>query len=163
MKTDFFLESYKNFLVNTIQENFLKTNELRIVTQSLMPHQVFTIFSHLSQVFPLHDQFKSYFKVAHGLIHYWENQSLNPLDQQAFSDLQEKGWLDHEDKLTWYRNRTLNDEHVDQLLILLVGLDHTTDKGGLSDFFICDDEKIWLSLDKQYQTWLTAAFEDLDV
>ena len=26
MKTDFFLESYKNFLVNTIQENFLKTD-----------------------------------------------------------------------------------------------------------------------------------------
>lgn len=163
MKTDFFLESYKNFLVNTIQENLLKTNELRIVTQSLMPHQVFTIFSHLSQVFPLHDRFKSYFKVAHGLIHYWENQSLNPLDQQAFYDLQEKGWLDHEDKLTWYRNRTLSDEHVDQLLIFLVGLDHTTDKGGLSDFFICDDEKIWLSLDKQYQTWLTAAFEDVDI
>lgn len=163
MKNDFFLESYKNFLVSTIQKNLLKTNELRIVTQSLMPHQVFAIFSHLSQVLPLHDQFKSYFKVAHGLIHYWENQNLNSADQQAFSDLQAKDWLDHEDKLTWYRNRTLNDENVDQLLILLVGLDHTTDKGGLSDFFICDDEQIWLSLDKQYQTWLTTAFEDLNI
>ncbi|WP_180177282.1 ATP-binding protein [Acinetobacter sp. YH12039] len=163
MNNDFFLESYQNFLVNTIQENLLQTNELRIVTQSLMPHQVFTIFTHLNQVLPLSDQFKNYFKVAHGLIQYWENQDLNSLDQQAFSDLAKNNWLDYEDKLTWYRNRTLNDEQVDQLLILLVGLDHTTDKGGLSDFFICDDEKIWLSLDKKYQTWLTTAFESIDI
>lgn len=163
MKNDFFLESYQNFLVNTIQENLLKTNELRIVTQSLMPHQVLTIFTHLSQTFPFHNQFKSYFKVAHGLIQYWENQKLSSLDQQAFSELEKNDWLDYEDKLTWYRNRTLNDEQVDQLLILLVGLDHTTDKGGLSDFFICDDEKIWLSLDKQYQTWLIKAFGSLDI
>lgn len=160
---DFFLNTYQDYLYNTIQDNFDKTNELRIVIQSLMPNQVLSIFSHIKENLSQDSTFKSYLKVAKGLTLYWEKQTLNDVDKRAVEKLKQNSWIDYEDQLTWYRNRTLKDENSAKLLILLAGLDHTTDKGGLSDFFICDDEKVWLSLNNSHHIWLSSAFEQFGI
>lgn len=160
---DFYLNSYQNYLNNLINDNLNKTNELRIVIQSLMPNQVLSIFSYISENLSREKTFKSYLKVAKGLVSYWNKQPLNNLDHLALKKLEQNDWIDYKDQLTWYRNRTLKDENTDKLLILLAGLDHTTDKGGLSDFFICDDEKIWLSLKNNHLSWISSAFNQVGI
>ena len=163
LSSELFLSAYTEYLQEVIDKSLHHSNETRIITQSLMPEQVLAIFENLSTIYPQNDHFRSYFKVAHGLVSHWNSLSLTSNEQQAFDILRKNLWIDEDDKLTWYRNRTSIDENVEKLLVLLVGIDHTTDKGGLADFFVCTSDKVWRSLNNNYLIWLRdiAAKEDL--
>lgn len=163
LSSELFLSAYTDYLQEIIDKSLNHASETRVITQSLMPSQVLAIFEHLSLIYPKTDGFTSYFRVAHGLVSHWKSLSLTSNDQQAFDKLKENLWLDEDDKLTWYRNRTSIDENVEKLLVLLVGIDHTTDKGGLADFFVCSSDKVWRSLNNDYIIWLRkiASKEDL--
>ncbi|WP_230657544.1 ATP-binding protein [Psychrobacter sp. I-STPA10] len=156
---DLFISAYSDYLQSIIDKSFIDTNEIRIITQSLMPTHVLAIFEQLTAT-NLVSQCRSYMRVAHGLVQHWDTLNLNSDEKHAVNQLREHLWLDEEDKLTWYRNKTAVDEGVQKLLILLVGLDHTTDKGGLADFFVCKDNKVWHSLGNSYQDWLTKIASD---
>ena len=158
--TELFLSSYKTYLITTIDSSFRQTDEVRIISQSMMPSQVLAIFLTIQERYPLTQSFKSYLKVASGLINHRQTLNLDALEKEALASLEANGWLDKEDKLTWYRNRTTYDEQVDKLLIFLVGIDYTTDKGGLADFFVVNDEKIWDSVGANYKIWLKKAIEE---
>ena len=157
---ELFLSSYQNYLTLTIESSFQQTDEVRIISQSMMPSDVLAIFLFIQQSYPHSEQLKSYLKVASGLIKHWETLSLDIADKEALVQLEANGWLDREDKLTWFRNRTTKDENVEKLLIFLVGIDYTTDKGGLADFFVVNDEKIWDSIGGNYKLWLKQAIEE---
>jgi DNA phosphorothioation-dependent restriction protein DptH len=75
----------------------------------------------------------------------------------------ERRWIDEEDRLTWYRNRTTGDEGVDGLVVVLVGLNHATDQGGLADFHRVDESRIWQKMGQGFVPWLQRINERLDL
>ena len=115
LSSELFLSAYTDYLQEIIDKSLNHASETRVITQSLMPSQVLAIFEHLSLIYPKTDGFTSYFRVAHGLVSHWKSLSLTSNDQQAFDKLKENLWLDEDDKLTWYRNRTSIDENVEKL------------------------------------------------
>ena len=150
------------------------TKEARFIVQSLAPGEVFQLFSKLDEFRLAQEQkqnIKSYFRVATKLWEEWlKHETSHSLDTQ----LQELGglssdgqrlWIDEEDKLTWYRNRTVSDEAegADALLIVLVGLNHATDQGGLSDFHKVDDQNLWQEMGKTFMPWLDKINFKLDM
>lgn len=159
LSSELFLSAYTDYLQETIDNSLTNSGETRIVTQSLMPNQVLSIFEKITDLYPA-SVCASYLRVAHGLIQHWQTLKLDSNNQEAFIRLRNNSWLDEEDKLTWYRNRTIVDEEVEKLLVLLVGIDHTTDKGGLADFFVCTSSKVWHSLGGNYHQWLERITED---
>lgn len=158
-----FLSAYGNYLDTVINKSLNQADEVRIISQSMMPSYVWAIFTQLNSQYPNTEKQKIYLKVASGLIKHWQTLKLEDFEQRALSNLHAQGWLDDEDKLTWYRNRTILDEKTDKLIIFLVGLDYTTDKGGLADFFVLNDTKIWDFLGNNYKNWLKEIFDELGI
>ena len=159
LSSKLFLSAYTDYLKDTIDNSLIHAGETRIITQSLMPNQALSIFEKITTSYPA-SVCGSYLRVAHGLVKHWQSLKLNSNDMEAFTRLRLNSWLDEEDKLTWYRNRTTVDEGVERLLVLLVGIDHTTDKGGLADFFVCTSNKVWDSLEGNYNKWLKETAEN---
>lgn len=157
--SELFLTSYQTYLKTIIDNSLQQSEEVRIISQSMMPSHVLAIFLHIQALYGQLSQIKSYLKVANGLIEHWQTLNLDEVDSEALNSLEANGWLDKEDKLTWYRNRTTKDENVEKLLIFLVGIDYTTDKGGLADFFVVNDDKIWESVGSNYKLWLKIAID----
>jgi DNA phosphorothioation-dependent restriction protein DptH len=157
-----FVKSLVSYLKNAlISDNHA---ESRFILQSLGPDDVFDLFRSLDS-FALElkktQSVKCYFRVASKLWDEWckKPNSENVLRQKmelygAAGPNGELQWIDHEDKLTWYRNRTVNDEGCENLIIILVGTDHATDKGGLSDFHKVDEARIWQELNQSFVPWL---------
>lgn len=154
-----FLASYQSYLKTIIDNSLQQSNEVRIISQSMMPNHVLAIFLHIQAMYGHSPQMKTYLKVANGLIEHWQTLNLDERDTEALEALETHNWLDREDKLTWYRNRTTKDENVEKLLIFLEGIEYTTDKGGLADFFVVSDDKIWESIGSNYKLWLKTAIE----
>ncbi|WXG55015.1 MAG: hypothetical protein RNU03_10210 [Candidatus Sedimenticola sp. (ex Thyasira tokunagai)] len=72
-------------------------------------------------------------------------------------------WIDEEDRLTWYRNRTTRDEGVDGLVVVLVGLNHATDQGGLADFHRVDETRVWRDMGESFVPWMERINKRLDL
>ncbi|MEH6626566.1 MAG: ATP-binding protein [Motiliproteus sp.] len=171
----------KNIYLNTLVEYiFLQWKsaydrdndffESRIIVHSLPPEQALKLFLMLdkrvlSEVGGA--PHKNYFRVSTGLYEAWVSD-----DSSVLSDFSEKeeidldtvnSWIDTEDQLTWYRNRTCKQEGVASLFVLLVGLEYATDQGGLSDFYIVTPETIWRDMDKGFNLWVTSLLKGLGV
>lgn len=173
-----------NLFVKTL-DNYLKkqwretqghesgSREARFIVQSMGPSEVFELFSSLEEYEFQQQQkhsIKCYFRVASGLWKDWckeEGQELklqNAMEKYgSIGTNNELFWIDEEDKLTWYRNRTVSDEKVDTLIVVLVGLNHATDQGGLSDFHIIDETSMWDYLQKSFKSWIDAICEHRDI
>src|SRR5690625_4325148 len=104
-------------------------NELRIFTQSMPPAAVYRIFSGVAGYLgSLGARVRCEMRVAHGLYNHWRERpdtSISELER-----VEQRGWIDTDDRLTHYRNLTRNADE-DLLLVVLVGIDHATDRGGL--------------------------------
>ena len=137
-----FLASYQSYLKTIIDNSLQKSNEVRIISQSMMPNHVLAIFLHIQAMYGYSPQMKTYLKVANGLIEHWQTLNLDERDTEAFEALETNNWLDREDKLTWYRNRTTKDENIEMLLSVFVGREYSTDEGGLADFVVVSGDKI---------------------
>ena len=170
-----YIESLSDYLISEA-DNVLNQEsgdkEARFIVQSLAPNEVFALFENLEEYRVKKQQnqnIKTYFRVASGLWNDWcQNESLQSLDKQmlqqgAIASDGSRTWIDEEDRLTWYRNRTAKDEQTDALLIVLVGLNHATDQGGLSDFHRVDEKRIWQSMDQCFTHWLGQVDSELDL
>ena len=167
-----YIETIFNYLKNEIEKSPHKSQETRFIIQSLPPEESFKLFS-LLESFELellkNSTVKSYLKVASGLWSEWlssySETELKKLKQSHVKGaiLDSGNWIDLEDKLTWYRNRTVVDEDVDLLNIILIGLNHTTDQGGLSDFHLVDETRLWHSMGNTFSSWIEHLCLNLDV
>jgi DNA phosphorothioation-dependent restriction protein DptH len=161
---------YIQTLANYLKEEIDKTtsdvnslNEARFIVQSLPPREVFELFKvlegHQLEKSKVHS-IRGFYKVAAGLWQEWLNKrsetEINDMKSHYLTEsIQDSGiWIDFDDRLTWYRNRTVVDENVDKLVVVLVGLNHATDQGGLSDFHIVDEDRIWRKMGRSFIPWI---------
>lgn len=167
------LDDYLKHACNEMLQSDFETREARFIVQSMGSDDVFSLFSSLEN-YKLeqqkHHSIKCYFRVAAGLWQEWcqkpnaESVLKNKMAQLgAIGDNGECVWIDEDDKLTWYRNRTVSDEQVDNLIIVLVGLNHATDQGGLSDFHRLDEARVWSRMGRTFMPWLTQLCTHLDI
>lgn len=168
------LDDYLKQACNDTLNSDLGKREARFIVQSMGPEEVFELFSSFEE-YKLEQQkthsLKCYLKVSTGLWKEWcrEGSEVTATLVQkmaamgAIGDNGECLWIDEEDKLTWYRNRTVNDEHVDNLIIILVGLNHATDQGGLSDFHQVDEFRVWQQMGHSFLPWLMQLAENTGI
>jgi DNA phosphorothioation-dependent restriction protein DptH len=134
--------------------------EARFIVQSLGSEDTLALFEALeahSRGWAQRTELVCYFRVATGLRKAWSDQgsvALSASVGSAIAGLEGKGWIDQEDRLTWYRNRTAQDENVAGLVVVLVGLNHATDQGGLADFHRVDESRLIAQLKGSFQPWL---------
>lgn len=147
--------------------------EVRFIVQSLDPEGVFTLFQALDAyrlTWVQQHSIKCHFRVATELWRDWcrtpgaEAQLHNEMAALgALGPNGERLWIDEEDRLTYYRNRTTRDEKVDGLVVVLVGLNHATDQGGLADFHCVDEVRIWGEMDESFVPWMEHINKRLDL
>jgi len=164
---DLYVESLSNYIQkewNSALQMSSGTNEARLIIESLDPNSVFSLFHDLGEHMVKNVQAKNiatYFRVATGLWNDWchtpeeKSRLLAKMVELGAIDHNKKlVWIDEQDRLTWYRNRTNSDEGSDGLVIVLVGLNHATDQGGLEDFHLVDEKRIWQDMGESFIPWL---------
>lgn len=125
--------------------------EVRIFIQSLPPLVSLEIFSFISDRY-YSATLETHLKVAKGLWDEWEQKY--PELRSHLDSMLQREWIDLEDKLTHYRNMNCPTEK-DGLIVIIIGLDHATDKGGLSDFHVVRESTIWNhELGGKYLSWI---------
>ncbi|MCG5531012.1 ATP-binding protein [Halorhodospira halochloris] len=149
-----------------------RPREARFIIQSLGPRSTFELFHKLEQhkaKWQKEAQIECHFRVATALWRDWRNepnQGADYLDNRmrvlgGMAQDGQRNWIDEEDRLTWYRNRTCPEDH-DGLIVALVGLNHATDQGGLSAFHRVDESRIWQQqMERSFMCWLQQLNDDL--
>ena len=148
--------------------------EARFIVQSLDSKSTLELFSILDKhrLESLRNKnITCYFRAATNLYEEWCNNDggASNLHQQmddcgAIDDASgEMVWIDEDDKLTWYRNRTAAQEKADALIVVLVGASHATDQGGLNDFHRVDEKRIWAKMENSFFPWLKKLVELLSL
>jgi DNA phosphorothioation-dependent restriction protein DptH len=150
-------------------------NEARFIVQSLDPESVFSLFQALDKhrltwLQKNEQTIACHFRVATQLWAEWcsipdaeEQLNQRMVSLGALGPNGERIWIDEEDKLTWYRNRTTQEENCDGLVVVLVGLSHATDQGGLTDFHRVDEARIWRKMDESFIPWIARLNDSLDL
>lgn len=162
-----FIEDLADYLIEEwrkIQNAERGTREARFIVESLSPDNTFQLLARLeaeclrvSQSIRL----ECHFKVAKGLWDAWqthsdESRASLTRKMQVWGGVDIDGtlrWIDEADRLTWYRNLT-KPQDKDALLVVLIGLGHTSDQGGLADFHLIDESRIWLKMGQSYYPWI---------
>lgn len=149
-----FVESIKKYVTaqcDMTLENPNAGKEVRIFIQSLPPLIAQQIFSYLEEYF-YSDTLEMHLKIARGLWDEWRDKYQGLHSQ--LSQIESKGWVDLDDKLTFYRNLSCP-AAKSGLIVIIIGLDHATDKGGLSDFHVVREDTIWnQELKCSYGEWI---------
>lgn len=126
--------------------------EARLIVQSLDPDTTFELFSALDAhrlAWPKQGAIDCHFRVATGLWLDWLRSNREATEQFT----QRKHWIDRDDRLTAYRN-LVRPADKDGLVVVLVGLNHATDQGGLSGFHLVDEKRIWQHLGQSFIPWI---------
>lgn len=143
--------------------------EARFIVQSLAPSNTFGFFAALeghAKEWRQGARIECHFRVATGLWEDWRRgvrQSELDEEMKRLGGLGPDGqrhWIDQEDRLTWYRNRTRKAED-DGLVVVLVGLNHASDQGGLASFHRVDEARIWQWMGKSFLPWLQRMDDEL--
>ena len=134
------------------------TKEVRLLTESLDPEGALVLLESLEQhrrsLAVEGKNIECYFRVATDLWAAWQSNSAEYRKVQAKLESNQYNWIDKENKLTWYRNRTL-EEGYDALVIVLIGFNHASDQGGLADFHLVDEAKLWnYKLKRSFSLWI---------
>ncbi len=154
-----FVESTTNYLAAQCDATVAgKTEkEVRIFIQSLPPLIAQKIFTFITDRY-YSDTLEKHVKVAKGLWDEWERKY--PELSNQLDNMVQRGWIDHEDKLTHYRNMSCP-AGKSGLIVIIIGLDHATDKGGLSDFHVVRESTIWRQeLGGKYAPWIERLVSD---
>ncbi len=134
--------------------------EARFIVQSLDPVGTLALFEALDahrQDWSGRISLVCYFRVARGLWDAWRTDAAaasTPGLTGAIQALEQHDWIDREDRLTWYRNRTVRDEQAAGIVTVLVGFNHATDQGGLEAFHRVDEHRLISLLKGSFQPWL---------
>lgn len=161
-----FVEALANHITST-WDHGLKSEgarEVRFILQSLGPAETLSLFERLAEHADNHYTTGStgcYFRTAKGLWDAWKESPGTA--QDAIRWLDEKGWVDGKDQLTKYRNLLAKNEGKEALVVVLVGLNHATDQGGLADFHVVDERRIAKGLGGGFLPWLQRIAERLDL
>ncbi|MFP4280788.1 MAG: hypothetical protein ACLFQI_12425, partial [Halochromatium sp.] len=143
--------------------------EARFIIQSLGPENSFQLFKALESHranWLQRARIECHFRVATGLWQEWQRrQPAAELDQAmkrlgGLGSHGERHWIDEEDRLTWYRNHTRRADD-DGLVVVLVGLNHASDQGGLASFHCLDEAWVWQSLGQSFMPWVERIDERL--
>lgn len=86
-------------------------------------------------------------------------QSLNGFYQFEAQQMLQHGWVDTDDRMTYYRN--MLPEADDKLLVLLLGTDMVADKGGLNDFYAITPNTLDNEIGRKYSNLLSNELLDL--
>lgn len=136
--------------------------EARFIVESLDPYSTFDLFSSLEEhrlKGLQHSRLECHFRVAKKLWDEWCQREGEDSLRKAMSALgvvTENGelkWIDLDDRLTWYRNRTLP-ENKDGLVVVLLGFNHASDQGGLANFHLVDENRVWNELGQNFYRWI---------
>ncbi|WPL17369.1 Type IV secretory pathway protein [Thiorhodovibrio winogradskyi] len=142
--------------------------EARFIVQSLAPDNTFAFFEALEQhadKWRASTRIECHFRVATGLWEDWYRGGRRAeLDQDmkrlgGVGEDGERRWIDQDDRLTWYRNRTRS-AGDDGLVVVLVGLNHASDQGGLASFHCVDESRIWQAMGQCFLPWVHRLNED---
>ena len=161
-----YLEEITNYLTSAWDEIISDQAGSRtacFILESLPPSQTFEILAkveeHYRHQLKNRPTLQRHFKVATGLWSAWlKTHSRAELISQmkayhAVGADDELLWIDEHDRLTYFRNITRN-SNEEGLLTVLIGLNHTTDQGGLSDFKRVDESLIWDLMDRSTMKWV---------
>jgi len=88
------------------------------------------------------------FKVAKVVADEWAKNH-----EHAFSELQQRGWLDDKGNLTGYRNAS-PPENGKLGLVVLAGADKVLDASSLADFYRCGIPAVWRQMDGDFDVWV---------
>lgn len=155
-----FIETLKDYLTEQLKQSFSAVNapkEARFVVQSLDPQGTLVLFQALDadcQRWNKQLTLAAYFRVATRLWKDWQENAAGDDEAAAVTKLVNKDWIDQEDRLTWYRNKTAYEEGKDALIVVLVGMNHATDQGGLADFHQVDERRLAARLKNGFLPWL---------
>lgn len=153
-----FVESTTNYLAAQCDAALCgdTEKEVRIFIQSLPPLIALKIFTFINDRY-YSATLETHMKVAKGLWGEWEEkypELRNQLDSMA-----QREWVDLDDKLTHYRNMSCPPGKKG-LIVIIIGLDHATDKGGLSDFHVVRESTLWKQeLGGKYRPWIERLFD----
>ena len=160
-----YVENLADYIKQQWHETLTRTDgtqEARFIIESLDPHSAFDLFTQLEEhrlQWTQQQTLECHFRVADKLWREWlrtfSPQQLHDIaaHHTHSTDPHLDQWIDHEDRLTWYRNRT-RPHDVNGLVIVLVGLNHASDQGGLADFHLVDENRLWQPLQKTFQPWI---------
>ena len=136
--------------------------EARFIVQSLSPFNTFDLFAALEAhraIWNGRARVECHFKVATNLWEDWrrghgQSELLAEMSARGAPGLDDpRGWIDLGDQLTWYRNRTRGPE-TDGLVTVLLGLNHASDQGGLANFHIIDEARLWRRMEQGFAPWI---------
>ncbi len=138
----------------TLAAGLGEARELRIFLSSFPPVEIWEALRALEEfILSSKKQAQVVFKVGAALWLEWgagENGAEKPVRDQ----IEAKGWVDHEDHLTYYRNLKRS-EGYDALIVVLVGVEKATDQASLQDFYVVDSATLWRSeLAQSFIPWL---------
>lgn len=129
------------------------SKEARLIVQSLDPGTAFDVFSALDAhraEWSKRGRIDCHFRIATGLWNEWRRSS--PKDAARFDAVPQ--WVDKEDRLTAYRN-LVRPAQMDGLVVVLVGLNHASDQGGLAGFHLVDEKRLWQEMGQSFIPWIT--------
>lgn len=156
-----FAETLAGYVTEQWDQDFSATSgpkEVRFIVQSLDPQATLALFEALDahrQQWSERLSLAAHFRVATGLWQAWEETAAgDEVAAAAIAKLIAADWIDQEDRLTWYRNRTAAKEGTQALVVVLVGLNHATDQGGLADFPRVDEGQLIAGLKGSFLPWL---------
>lgn len=110
----------------------LQANKVTLVVQSLPLHETAATIHKIDGYFTAnHPGTERAIKISLGL---WNSWSLTERQLIAPIDTFEHDWVDSNDQLTTYRNKTN---------CIFFGFDHASDKGSLKDFHLVDEDLLW--------------------
>jgi DNA phosphorothioation-dependent restriction protein DptH len=151
---ELFTKTVKDYVTLLVNEALFDedSSELRIFTQSIPPGPVYQIFEGVRDFLDSKtDRVRCEMRVAKGLYEYW---GATGADSVEIDRLLQGGWIDMEDRLTHYRNLSRGPDE-DLLLVILIGIDHATDRGGLADFYTLTDAAIFRDrMGGSYEDWI---------
>lgn len=137
--------------------------EVRFILQSLGPAETLSLFEtlHAHAGDEYGTEIGCFFRTAKGLVDDWKDAPGVAAD--AIQRLEDRGWVDMHDQLTKYRNMLAKDQGKTALVVVLVGLNHATDQGGLADFHVVDERRIARRLGPGFLPWVERIVERLGV
>lgn len=161
-----YIETLTEYLIrewDAIHAASTGTQEARFVIESLSASNTFALLQALEQhrlKLARTQKIRHHFKVAYGLWKAWQDEGLSRehliAQMRALGGVDSEGnlrWIDEDDRLTYFRNdkKGADDDHF---IAVLIGIGHTSDQGGLTDFHLVDEERVWSELGASFYSWL---------
>jgi DNA phosphorothioation-dependent restriction protein DptH len=152
-----FTETIANYLKSEwerVMSSGSDAAEARFITESLSPESTFELFTaldeHRLKQIQKGKNILHHFRAATGLWREWTRRGVGVVDIQEMKD---RSWIDMDDKQTFYRN-AICPNNYDALVVILVGLNHASDQGSLSDFHIVNEDRVWALMEQSYVIWI---------